>query len=474
MAKANTIGSEQRKELVDLAISLIEAFLDGVVPNEDSSPFDLGDWVGTYFVGSAVRFSKTFLSARRAFALRAAKLLKAKAGHETSISEMTQKVAQETVAKIIGATTPAAEEDGLPDEGAEPSTLSAEKRAQLIADGANELVDLVIAEGARTFIQIEPNFLVSSVDAVKVGRVTVMSTADAQQKTAVADNPRITLAAGEYPNLRTTDGVIHVGMPRMVWVVEVPAAKENVAEESKWLIDVAISFIRLAFKEETSRFPTNGEIEPHPTRPTDLRPPHVTLEGTTASAGGKKVSPLYELDAATIEHLCSKSLSTAAEAIFDPPKGSLALRVAQGLGWMTRGRQAFDRAERLLALFTALEALLSSDDKSAPVTQTISRYASVIYASHIPDRVQVYNQIKSLYSVRSKVVHAGERDVLWQEVNRLQRLVEAVFWVVINRCDLRMGKQASEASLSDASHGIKWAFSVTDAEEPQPEDGASA
>ena len=45
---------------------------------------------------------------------------------------------------------------------------------------------------------------------------------------------------------------------------------------------------------------------------------------------------------------------------------------------MTRGRQARDRSERLLFFFTAIEALLSGDDKTAPVTQTIARRAATI------------------------------------------------------------------------------------------------
>jgi hypothetical protein len=43
--------------------------------------------------------------------------------------------------------------------------------------------------------------------------------------------------------------------------------------------------------------------------------------------------------------------------------------VGQGLGWLSRGRQAESRTERFLFFFTALEALLSSDDKGDPVTQ---------------------------------------------------------------------------------------------------------
>lgn len=84
--------------------------------------------------------------------------------------------------------------------------------------------------------------------------------------------------------------------------------------------------------------------------------------------------------------------------------------------------------------------------------------------------MKIYSQVKSLYSLRSKVVHAGDRDVLWQDVNTLQRLTEVVFWVVIKRCDLLMGKQAFEASLSEASHGVKWAYAGDESDAFQDSD----
>jgi hypothetical protein len=127
---------------------------------------------------------------------------------------------------------------------------------------------------------------------------------------------------------------------------------------------------------------------------------------------------------------------------------------------MTRGRQVYDRAERLLSFFTALEALLSSDDKSTPVTQTISRHLSVIYTQDIKIRVAVYNQIKGLYALRSAVVHAGRREVLWQDVNHLQGYVERVFRIVLSRCDLAMGQDRFAQSLADASHGMRWEFAT--------------
>lgn len=143
-----------------------------------------------------------------------------------------------------------------------------------------------------------------------------------------------------------------------------------------------------------------------------------------AYTGGGKVPPVYD---------ASKKVAAEQNAaiLFDPPSKSLALRAAQGLGWLTRGRQMSDRAERLLSFFTALEALLTSNNKSDPVTQTISRHVSVIYTQKFADRMVVYNKVKALYGLRSAVVHAGKRDVLWGDVNTLQSIVEAIFYVVL-------------------------------------------
>jgi hypothetical protein len=189
-----------------------------------------------------------------------------------------------------------------------------------------------------------------------------------------------------------------------------------------------------------------------------LRLPHVTMEGDVAHTGGGKLPGSYEVTEKVAEELKSTKVQSLAKMLFDPKDKSLAQRVAQGLGWMTRGRQVSDRAERLLSFFTALEALLTSSDKDAPVTQTISRHAAVILTREVKSRVSAYNQIKGLYTIRSAVVHAGRRDVLWQDVNTLQHIVETVYWIVLERCDLGMTQERFGQSLADGSHGLPWEF----------------
>jgi hypothetical protein len=152
----------------------------------------------------------------------------------------------------------------------------------------------------------------------------------------------------------------------------------------------------------------------------------------------------------------SQKFISQAELIFDPPKKSLAERVSQGLGWQTRGRQAEDRAERLLYFFTAVEALLSMDDKTAPVVQTIARHAAVLLTNDNSARAEAAGEVKKLYALRSSLVHAGNRAILWSAANGAQILAESLFDAVLDKVDLKMKHETFCNELANASYGMAW------------------
>lgn len=428
----------QKKQLLAFAIDVIRSFHQGVIGKDDPKPYDWGENGFAYFGEFVARFTDEYLNARSKFTLLAAKMLKAKSAHEQTIRGLCGQAGQKYV------------------------TLTSANQQEVVKAleiAAKALVDEVLAEAGREYVRIEPNFLIKHAvnDVVAIGRVRSMRTELATANTPLSKHSRIKLAIGESsaPNFGEDSTVL---MPSSVWVVDVPATKENVPEEAKWLIDVAISLIRLSFQNWQGHFPTAGAIEPHPVYPTSLSRPHVTMEGDDAFIGGWKVPCWYVITAEAAVALNDPKVQTRAAALFDPSDKSLAQRFAQGLGWMTRGRQVSDRAERLLCFFTALEALLTSKDKRDPVTQTISRHASVIYTQHLKARGAVYDRIRSLYQQRSAVVHEGRRDVLWQDVINLQVAVETIFWIVLNQCDLTMSQERFTQSLADASHGLRWEF----------------
>jgi hypothetical protein len=172
---------------------------------------------------------------------------------------------------------------------------------------------------------------------------------------------------------------------------------------------------------------------------------------------GKRTTPaLYEVNKKLEAAICQPSFIVRAKLVFDPPKGTLAERVSQGLGWLTRGRQSHDRAERLLYNFTAIEALLSSNDKSAPVTQTIARNAAAILTEDVAARAKTAKDIIKLYEFRSSIVHAGSRPVAWTHANVAQNLAEDLFWRVLPSADLSLKYQDFIDQLSFASYGSPW------------------
>ncbi|MER9368181.1 HEPN domain-containing protein [Mesorhizobium sp. M0518] len=440
--KKPSFDKTQREKLKEHAEGIMLGFLQGVIRKGDPQPFNFGDSGGTFFDGYTARFTPKFLEARREFVILAAKMLKARAAHEPTLANLCLTAAQDCIKRLkqVGSHT-------NPD--------------LVVEQSVEKLVDKALAEGGAQYTQIVPNFLVipNGYDGpVKVGRVTSMRTVDASTMAGLSGNKKVSLKSGDYPNINNSSpGTVSIGMPSMVFVVEVPAARPNVAEEAKWLIDVAISFMRLMGEPWSARYPQIGEIEPHPTRQT-LTQPHVTIAGGEVFGGGFPTHGAYDVDEATADSLARESIQKLADLLFDAAEKTLAGRVAQGLGWITRGRQVSDRAERLLAFFTALEALLTSDDKTAPITQNISRFVSVICTSDLEQRMEIFSQLKSIYSVRSAVVHGGKREVLWQDVNALQTYTEFVFKIVLTRCDMTIGYAKFGESLAWASHGLRWEF----------------
>jgi hypothetical protein len=214
--------------------------------------------------------------------------------------------------------------------------------------------------------------------------------------------------------------------------------------------------LRLSHPNWSGHFPGVGAVEPHPLKPTRLHNEGVKLQGSKVLAGGSSVPHWYEIDAAVAATSRDKTFILQAEIIFDPPKSSLAERVSQGLGWLTRGRQAEDRAERLLYFFTAIEALLSTDDKSAPVVQTIARHAAVLLVNDNAARAEVAKDLKNLYNFRSALVHAGNRSILWSGANGAQVLAERIFQAVLENADLKTQHQSFSNELAAASYGTPW------------------
>lgn len=296
-----------KRKLLELATRVIVAFESGVVKSDDPHLHDFGDFGVILFDGYMARFTEEFVRARQEFTGLAARMLKAKNAHEKTIRSLCQKAGQQYV-KVIA--------------------TSQNKIPNPLEDAAKGLVETVLAEAGREYVHIEPNFLIRHVvpDVISLGRVRSMRTEMAAGNSSLPKSQKIQLE-GKYPKQRLSEGNFILSMPSSVWVVDVAATKENVPEEAKWLIDVAISLMRLSANQWPAHYPKIGELESHPAYPTIHSQPHVTMEGDSTFTGGGKLAGWYEISADIIDALSTQEVQSRATALFDPPERSLAQRV---------------------------------------------------------------------------------------------------------------------------------------------------
>jgi len=430
MAK-NLVPKKKDAELLGYVDAFVRAFYASTAQSEEDARRIFRSGGFTLFSGAIAEITPEITGNLAKLARRTAKLLGAKAGNEKALRDIAMKQAQEGVLGSVSAT-----------------------------DTVTALIDKLFEEGNAKYEFLVPNYLIrfeEDVRSVKIGRVRALMTADYAAEIEGAENRRIQIVPGEGFSIIFSGGQTHVTMHPLCWMVSVDASKDNVEEEAKWLIDIAVSFLRLHYTEEPVRFPHLGDFESHPLRLTEVHNVGVKIsEGGAISLGGGRAPSVYEIGKSIEATTLTPEFCQKATLVFDPPEKSLAERFSQGLGWLTRGRQAKDRAERLLYFFTAIESLLSGDDKTAPVVQNIARQAAVILTNDAAAREAIASDLKKLYALRSALVHAGSRAVLSSNANDTEYLAEVLFSRVLSEVDLKQSHAKFTEGLSKASYGLPW------------------
>ena len=297
-------------------------------------------------------------------------------------------------------------------------------------------------------------------DRIDIGRVAINRT-EARIHEFRKLNPQFKFGVGKDWSLSTLviaeDVGIVTSLPPTVWSVNLAAADPVREQEALWLVDVALSVLRMSVKYEDlgTLAPTVGRVEPHPFSPHDIRDHSFTLRQEGGGTLGGMTAPNdYRLSPNAIEALTHPSTVKKISKVFDAKPKSLAERFYQGCGWLTRGRRSSDISDRLLYFFTAIEALLTSSDKSAPVVQTISRHAAVLLTDNNENRLKIAAQLKKIYAVRSALVHAGSRGAFDIDSNSAQQIAELLYFRVWNDIALSARHEVFADALGQASYGL--------------------
>ncbi len=400
--------------------------------------------IPTNIPGAGIRFMKGIVfsithevqSTENQLVSRCITLLGARAGNEKEITEL----AWERVWQSLAGTSP----------------------TENIDDIVKTFVKDLSGHSQREFTFVAPNHAMrfeNNVSELQIGPVKAIRTQNIVEPVyGKIENLKWKFELGSEFNFSYSEDGVVIEMPPLCWSVTVTAARGHVEEEAAWLINMALTLLRLSYPEEQYMlFPYWNDIEDKPLARSTGRTGGIIVTEQGMSGGGISAPKIYVVDDKVQRITEEKRFQDQTNATFlTKTKGSLSLRFGQGLGWLTRGRQTADRAERLLFFFTAIEALLASDDKSAPVVQTVSRYASVLLTEEPAGRSKAARKIRKLYEKRSALVHTGQRNVSWTEVMEVQALAESIYSRVLKECDLNSSFLSFHESLAEASYGSRW------------------
>ncbi|QIG78681.1 HEPN domain-containing protein [Stakelama tenebrarum] len=297
-------------------------------------------------------------------------------------------------------------------------------------------------------------------DRIDIGRVAI-NRSEARIHEFRKINPRYKFGVSQDWSLSIVVAAEDVGivtnLPPTMWSVNLAAADPIREEEALWLVDVALSILRMTAKHKDLGVsaPTVGKVESHPFVPYDIRNHSFTLNQEGGGTLGGMTAPNdYRLSAGAVEALKHASAVAKTSAVFDAEPKSVAERFYQGCGWLTRGRRSSDRSDRLLYFFTAIEALLTRSDNRAPVLDTIARHAAVLLTDDNEDRVKIATDLKKLYAVRSALVHAGSRGAFDIDSNSAQQIAELLYFRVWNDIALSVRHEVFADALGQASYGL--------------------
>lgn len=310
----------------------------------------------------------------------------------------------------------------------------------------------------RRYIAENRLVALQGVDRLQIGPVSVVSgnwlAKDLSENTL--GNQWIA-EVGEHGLRPAKDGRFTFAVSPCNWDIGIVAARANLEEEAAWLAGVAVSLLRLTAAGTIGPFVGGlGKTEPHVFRDCSGDKTAITMDDGGITAGGWSRPAKYQISAETITRCSMPAFREIAEHVFSPPRKSVAERMRQCLGWLARGRQSEDRAERFLYFFTALESLLSSDDNSTPVTQTIARNVATILTDDPTARSRNAKLVKSLYSARSGLVHAGRRGVNRRQANTIEHIVELVCWRILDQVALSQSVREFQEALLYNSYGSAW------------------
>lgn len=93
---------------------------------------------------------------------------------------------------------------------------------------------------------------------------------------------------------------------------------------------------------------------------------------------------------------------------------NLQKRIVVSIEWIGKAMWERDKTKSFIQIMIAFESLLKYDEKgiiSPSIANQISEWGAYIHSDKYDERIKIFQKIKDIYYIRSKIVHSGSSDV---------------------------------------------------------------
>ncbi|MGB7283828.1 MAG: hypothetical protein WBE13_16300 [Candidatus Acidiferrum sp.] len=175
----------------------------------------------------------------------------------------------------------------------------------------------------------------------------------------------------------------------------------------------------------------------------------IASDGSTPDLAQIRVGPLAEFSFTQIPQAMTRmlGLQKVSDWLAEPRPSDLQDRILSALQWAGRAGVEERREEAFLLYAIALEGLLLGGKSHVELTERLAVRGAHLLSGDPKARENVYDELKALYGIRSKIVHSGSVEVTDDELDRIAAVVRGALVTILHMSPL--SGMTAESQLED-------------------------
>jgi len=152
-----------------------------------------------------------------------------------------------------------------------------------------------------------------------------------------------------------------------------------------------------------------------------------------ASVGWTRRFLRFSFAAITESNAKASGFERVSSILGTPSPSPLEEKILSSLQWAGRASIEDRREEAFLLFCVSLEALLLSKQTTSEITQTFALRGAHLLVGDAAHRKEIFRDLKSLYGIRSSIVHSGHTQVAEASLSKIRWLAKTALLIMLVR-----------------------------------------